>query len=140
MPSASYTFDNGKLEVSSQRPDPLEFGCSGLCLHQIVRRGYIFYRDGLAIFDRLVKADPGNADGQSDLAVSFSKLAPVHRQSGDNAKALDALRQGQAIMSRLTQLSGQCRGPAAALSVFEHHLREERSLKQDDAHFSQPQQ
>jgi hypothetical protein len=37
--------------------------------------------------------------------VSFSKLASVHQRSGDDAKALDALRQGQEIMSRLTKLS-----------------------------------
>jgi hypothetical protein len=29
----------------------------------------------------------------------------VHQQSGDNAKALDSLRHGQAIMARLTKLS-----------------------------------
>jgi hypothetical protein len=29
----------------------------------------------------------------------------VHRRSGDDAKALDALRPGQAIMSRLTKHS-----------------------------------
>jgi hypothetical protein len=37
--------------------------------------------------------------------VSFSKLASVHRQSGENPKACDFLQQGQAIMSRLTKLS-----------------------------------
>jgi hypothetical protein len=37
--------------------------------------------------------------------VSFGKLALVHKQSGDRAKARDFLRQGQAIMARLTKLS-----------------------------------
>jgi hypothetical protein len=37
--------------------------------------------------------------------VSFDKLALVHKQSGDSAKALDAFRQGQAIIARLTKLS-----------------------------------
>jgi len=32
-------------------------------------------------------------------------LALAHKQSGDNAKALDFLRQGQAIMSGLTKVS-----------------------------------
>jgi hypothetical protein len=37
--------------------------------------------------------------------VTFGKLASVYRAPGDNAKALDALRQGQAIMARLTKHS-----------------------------------
>jgi hypothetical protein len=42
---------------------------------------------------------------QRDLAVSHTKLASVFEKSGETAKALDALRQGQAIMARLTKLS-----------------------------------
>jgi hypothetical protein len=63
------------------------------------------YNDSLAIRDRLAKSDPGNARWQRDLAVSFDKLALVHKQSGDRAKARDFLRQGQAITARLTKLS-----------------------------------
>ena len=33
------------------------------------------YRDSLAIADRLAKADPGNADWQRDLSVSYRKSA-----------------------------------------------------------------
>ena len=63
------------------------------------------YRDGLAIADRLAKADPGNAGWQRDLSMSYSKLAGAFRKAGDNAMALDALRQGRAIMLRMTSLS-----------------------------------
>jgi hypothetical protein len=63
------------------------------------------YKDSLAIAERLANSDPSNAGWQRDLAVSFEKLAFVHKQSGDNTKARDALRQGQAIMARLTKLS-----------------------------------
>jgi tetratricopeptide (TPR) repeat protein len=63
------------------------------------------YQAGLAIRDRLSKSDPGNAGWQRDLAVSFSKLADVHKQLGEKAKARDYLRQGQAILARLTKLS-----------------------------------
>jgi hypothetical protein len=41
----------------------------------------------------------------SDGLAIRQRLMSVHRQSGDNAKARDALRQGQAIMARLTKLS-----------------------------------
>jgi hypothetical protein len=37
--------------------------------------------------------------------VTFAKLALVHKQSGDKSEARDSLRQGQAIMARLTELS-----------------------------------
>jgi hypothetical protein len=63
------------------------------------------FRDGLAIADRLAKADPGNAGWQRDLSVLYSNLAGAFRKMGDNAMALDALRQGRTIMLRLTSLS-----------------------------------
>jgi hypothetical protein len=63
------------------------------------------HRDSHAIFDRLAKADSGNAGWQRELAVSYAKIGGVLRQQGDNAKALDSLKQGRAIIVRLTALS-----------------------------------
>jgi len=63
------------------------------------------FRDGLAIADRLAKADPGNAGWQRDLSVSYKKLADVSKRSGETATALDMLQQGRAIIVRLTTLS-----------------------------------
>ena len=63
------------------------------------------YSDSLAIADRLAASDRGNAGWQRDLSVSYAKIALVHRQSGDKAKARGFLRQGQAIMVSLTKLS-----------------------------------
>jgi hypothetical protein len=57
------------------------------------------------VFERPATSDPGNAGWQRDVAASFSRLASVYRQSGDSAKTRDALRQGQAIIARLTKLS-----------------------------------
>ena len=37
------------------------------------------FRDGLAIADRLAKADPGNAGWQRDLIVSYVKMAEADR-------------------------------------------------------------
>jgi hypothetical protein len=48
---------------------------------------------------------PDNADRQHDLWFSVGRIASAYRDSGDNAKALDFFRQGQAIISRLTKLS-----------------------------------
>jgi hypothetical protein len=63
------------------------------------------YRDGLAIRDRLAKADPDNAGWQRDLSVSYASLAVVLRKMGASAEALTALQQGQAIIVRITQVS-----------------------------------
>jgi hypothetical protein len=52
----------------------------------------------------LARSDAGNADWQRDLAVSYAKLADVHQQLDDKAKALDYLRQGQMMTSELTRL------------------------------------
>lgn len=42
---------------------------------------------------------------QRNVSTSFAKLADVQKQSGDRVKARDYLRQGQAILARLTTLS-----------------------------------
>ena len=63
------------------------------------------YQDDYAIMGRLAKSNSGHAGWQRDLALSFGRLALVHRQSSDNANALDFFRQGQAIMARATKLS-----------------------------------
>jgi hypothetical protein len=47
----------------------------------------------------------GNAAGQRDLSVSYAKLAAVFKKAGDKTKTLETLRQGRAIMVRMTSLS-----------------------------------
>ena len=77
------------------------------------------YRDSLAIRDRLAQSDsgnagwqrdlsqsdPGNAGWQRDLAVSHAKIADALKSMGKGGEALESLRQGHAIMVRLTALS-----------------------------------
>jgi tetratricopeptide (TPR) repeat protein len=68
------------------------------------------YRDAQNIFDGLEAASPGDTSpgdlrGQHGLALSYGRLAPALREAQENAKALDVLRQGRAIMARLTQQS-----------------------------------
>jgi len=63
------------------------------------------YQASHDIFDRLAKADPGNAGWQRDLALSYGCLAKVHAQHGTRASAISMFRQGQEIISRLAQRS-----------------------------------
>jgi hypothetical protein len=51
------------------------------------------------------RAQRSCADRQRDLSVSYAKLAIVLRKMGATADALSALRQGQAIIGRMAQLS-----------------------------------
>jgi hypothetical protein len=53
----------------------------------------------------LAKSDPSNTGWLSNLAESYAMLAAVCSQSHDRDNTLAALRQGQAIMARLVQLS-----------------------------------
>jgi len=55
------------------------------------------YRDGLAIADRLAKADPGNAGGQRDLSVSYNKMGDVLVDQGNLPEALKSFRDGLAM-------------------------------------------
>jgi hypothetical protein len=60
---------------------------------------------GVVGVDGVVAGDPGNADWQRDLSVSFAKLARAFEKAGEKGKALDALQRGRAIMVRITSLS-----------------------------------
>jgi Flp pilus assembly protein TadD len=44
------------------------------------------------IFERLAKADPGNAGWQRDLSVSHNKIGDVQQAQGDLATALTSYR------------------------------------------------
>ncbi len=61
------------------------------------------YRDSLAIGDRLAKSDPGNADWQRDLSVSYNKVGDVQVAQGDLAGALKSYRDSLAIADRLAK-------------------------------------
>jgi predicted Zn-dependent protease len=61
------------------------------------------YSDGLAIRERLAKADPNNAGWQRDLAVSYAKLASAYRKSNETTKAHDALAEGRTILGKLVE-------------------------------------
>ena len=67
------------------------------------------YSDSLAITERLAKSDPGNADWQRDLSVSFGKLASVHRAIRRQCKGarLFSARPGDHGALDKT-LAGQC--------------------------------
>ena len=58
------------------------------------------FRDSHAIFDRLAKADPGNANWQRDLAVSYSKVGDVLVEQGNLPEALQSYRDSLAIVER----------------------------------------
>jgi tetratricopeptide (TPR) repeat protein len=91
------------------------------------------YQEGLAIKERLAQFDPdsfgwqvdlGNAGWQRDLAMSFERLALMQKQCGDKAKALGFLRQGHAIMARLTKLSPDNAVWKNDLDWFEGQIKE----------------
>jgi hypothetical protein len=63
------------------------------------------YQASHDIFGRLAEADPGNAGWQRDLALSYGRVAIVEAQQGAREHALDALRQGRNIISRLARQS-----------------------------------
>ena len=61
------------------------------------------FRDGLAIADRLAKADPGNAGWQRDLSVSYERIGDVLSAQGNLPEALNSFRDGLAIAESLAK-------------------------------------
>jgi tetratricopeptide (TPR) repeat protein len=61
------------------------------------------YRDSLAIFERLAKADPANARWQRDLSVAYERVGDVLVEQGSLADALKSYRDSLAIQDRLAK-------------------------------------
>jgi tetratricopeptide (TPR) repeat protein len=61
------------------------------------------YRDGLAIADRLAKADPNNAGWQRDLSVSYDRVGDVLVAQGNLSEALKSYRDSLTIRDRLAK-------------------------------------
>ena len=61
------------------------------------------YRAGLAIRERLARADPGDAQAQRDLSVSHNNIGDMLARQGQLGDALDAYRAGLAIAERLAR-------------------------------------
>jgi tetratricopeptide (TPR) repeat protein len=76
------------------------------------------YRDGLAIAERLAKADPNNAGRQRDLSVSRNKIGAVLVAQGNLPEALKAFRDGLAIAERLAKADPNNAGWQRDLAVW----------------------
>ena len=77
----------------------------------------IAYEDGLAIAERLAKADPGDAGWQRDLSVSYNKVGDVLKDQGNLPEALQAYRDSLAIAERLAKADPGNAGWQRDLSV-----------------------
>ncbi len=69
------------------------------------------------IFDRLAKADPGNAGWQRDLSVSYNKVGDVLVAQGNLPEALKSFRDSLAIRDRLAKADPGNAGWQRDLSV-----------------------
>ena len=49
------------------------------------------FRDGLAISERLARADPSNAGWQRDLSVSYDRIGDVLEGAGQAARGAEIL-------------------------------------------------
>ena len=65
------------------------------------------YRVSHEIRERLAKADPGNADWQRDLAVSFERIGDVQSRREETAPAIAAFERALRIYQEM-----QARNPA----------------------------
>ena len=61
------------------------------------------YQADLAIAERLAKSDPGNANWQRDLSVSYEKVGDVLVQQSNLAEALKFYQASLAISERLAK-------------------------------------
>ena len=81
--------------------------------------------------ERLAASDPGNAEWQRDLSVSWSKLGDVRQAQGDLAGALAAYEAGLAIAERLASSDPGNAGWQRDLSVSWDKLGDVRQAQGD---------
>jgi len=60
-----------------------------------------FYRQSLAMVERLASADPGNTEWQRDLSVAYNKIGDVLEQAGRDEEALAAYRADLVVSGKL---------------------------------------
>jgi hypothetical protein len=59
------------------------------------------YQAGVAIFDRLVKSDPGNTEWQRDLSLTHASLANVYQKANQPWRVREELAAARAIIVQL---------------------------------------
>jgi hypothetical protein len=57
------------------------------------------FRDGHDIFDRLAKADPGNAGWQYDLGISNERIGDIFMVQGNLADVLNSIKPSRTSSS-----------------------------------------
>ena len=62
-----------------------------------------FFEKSLGIIERLAQAEPGRADYQRDLSVSYNKLGDLMRALGQGEQAREFFEKDLAIAERLAQ-------------------------------------
>ncbi|MBY0360684.1 MAG: hypothetical protein K2X45_02155, partial [Phreatobacter sp.] len=58
---------------------------------------------GLVVRQRLAEADPGNAQFQRDLSISWNKIGDLAVAAGDGKAAREAFEKGLAVRQRLAE-------------------------------------
>jgi tetratricopeptide (TPR) repeat protein len=87
----------GYTRVADVQGDPLENNLGD------VAGALRNYQNALTIFERLVQADPSNAQVQRTLAANYDRVGGMLRAMGDMAGVLASYRQAQMIRGQLTQ-------------------------------------
>ena len=75
------------------------------------------YQDGLAVADRVAKADPKNAEWQQNIMLIHIKVGEVFMAQGNFAEALNSYRDGLAIADLLAKSHPENVGWQRTLSV-----------------------
>ncbi len=105
---ASAAFEQAALKASGEYADSIRYWASNGRGGVLEDQGNLSaalksFHDGLAIAERLNKADPGNALWQRSLSVSYIHVGDVLAAQGDRPGALKSFRDSHAIFDRLAK-------------------------------------
>ena len=98
------------------------------------------YRKGLAIIERLAKADPDNTGWQRDLVASYGRVGSVLAQQGEKILARDTLYRGRAIVAQLKDRFADDAQLPKRLTAFDAEIAKLEQAQAAERDIAQPKQ
>ena len=98
------------------------------------------YRKGLAIIERLAKADPDNTGWQRDLLASYGRVGLVLAQQGESILARDTFYRARSIVAQLKDQFADDAQLPQAIVTFDAEIAKLEQAQAAERGIAQPEQ
>jgi len=123
QPATAFGVNEQPLAIDVDTPDTPAIAAAEIKIGDILKaqgdlvQALKSYQDGLAVADRVAKADPNNAEWQQNITLTYLKVGEVFMAQGNFAEALKSYRDGLAVADLLAKSDPENVGWQRTLSV-----------------------